>query len=303
MITQFLNDIQKKYNKYTTYIHNLSNFDSVYLIKSLYKKYKINTLFKQGKSISINSSLRIKHKGKIRTYNLKFNDCLLLLPLSLEELINSFSIETKKLPFPYKFIKKDKLQFEGRIPDYKYFYDSFDKEKYNEYLILAANYNNDWNLLNETKKYLHNDVKSLFNIIENFSKEVYELERVNITDSVSISSLALNIFLTNYYDSKKTPKYIPRKQQYVEIKQGYFGGRVEIFKNYGENLYAYDVNSLYSHVMLKDMPIGPIIKSTDPNLDNYFGFCYATVMVPDNTYNPVLPFRDEKGNVYNPTGN
>jgi hypothetical protein len=46
--------------------------------------------------------------------------------------------------------------------------------------------------------------------------------------------------------------------------------------------------------MLQDMPIGDIIKSTDPNLDNYFGFCYATVNVPNNTYNPVLPFRDDK---------
>jgi hypothetical protein len=55
--------------------------------------------------------------------------------------------------------------------------------------------------------------------------------------------------------------------------------------------------------MLNDMPIGKIIKSTDTNLDNYFGFCYASVTVPSNVKNPVLPFRNEYGEVYNPVGN
>src|SRR6202035_4376271 len=125
----------------------------------------------------------------------------------------------------------------------------------------------------ETKKYLLNDVKSLFDIINNFSKQVYELERFNITDVISISSLALNIFLTNYYDENKTPIHIPKYKQYLDIKKVYYGGRVEVFKTYGENLYVYDVNSLYPKVMLNDMPIGNIVKSSDPNLENYFGFC------------------------------
>jgi hypothetical protein len=55
--------------------------------------------------------------------------------------------------------------------------------------------------------------------------------------------------------------------------------------------------------MLKDIPIGPLIKSSDTNLDNYFGFCYATVNVPDYINKPLLPFRYELGNVFNPTGN
>ena len=118
-----------------------------------------------------------------------------------------------------------------------------------------------------------------------------------------MSNLSFNTFLTNYYDKNKTPIHIPRINQYNEIKSAYFGGRVEVFKTYGENLHVYDVNSLYSQVMLQDMPIGNIVKSTDSNLDNYFGFCYATVNVPKNVNNPVLSYRDELGNVYNPVGN
>jgi hypothetical protein len=55
--------------------------------------------------------------------------------------------------------------------------------------------------------------------------------------------------------------------------------------------------------MLKDIPIGNSIKSTDTNLDNYFGFCYATVEVPENNHNPILPFRGDCSNIYNPIGN
>jgi hypothetical protein len=102
-----------------------------------------------------------------------------------------------------------------------------------------------------------------------------------------MSSLVLKIFLTNYYDEDKTPIYIPIYKQYLDIKNGYYGGRVEAFKTYGEDLHMYDVNSLYPHVMLKDMPIDQMYKSSDPNLDNYFGFCYATVNIPKNVNKPV----------------
>jgi hypothetical protein len=225
--------------------------------------------------------------------------------LSLEKLIEDFSIETKNLPFPYWFVTKNNLKYEGEIPNYNYFYKYFNLENYNNYLNLSKNFNKDnpWNLIEETKKYIFNDVKSLYEIIEIFNKEIYNLENYNITDVISISSLALNIFLTNYYNQNKTPIHIPRLAQYNEIKTAYFGGRVEIYKPYGEDLYIYDVNYLYPKVMLNDMPIGNLIKSSDTNLDNYFGFCYATVNVPDNINKPILPFRDELGNVYNPTGN
>jgi hypothetical protein len=156
--------------------------------------------------------------------------------------------------------------------------------------------------MEENNKYILNDVKSLYEIIEKFNKEIYDLESVNINDVVSLSSLALKVFLTNYYDVKNKPIHIPKYTQYKEIKTAYFGGRVEVFKTYGEDLYVYDVNSLYPFVMLMDIPIGNAIKSTDPNLDNYFGFCYATVEVPNDIYNPLLVFRDDIGNSYNTVG-
>jgi hypothetical protein len=96
----------------------------------------------------------------------------------------------------------------GSIPTFDYFIDNglYDSEKHGKYLELSKEFENKpWNLIEETKKYLYNDIKSLFEIIENFSKDVYDVERINITKIISISSLALKTFLTNYYDEERTP--------------------------------------------------------------------------------------------------
>jgi hypothetical protein len=70
--------------------------------------------------------VKVKEKGYKKEYKLKFNDSLLLLPLSLDKLTDALSIEIKNLPFPYMFIKKDNLDYIGDIPEYNYFYKRFD---------------------------------------------------------------------------------------------------------------------------------------------------------------------------------
>ena len=39
----------------------------------------------------------------------------------------------------------------------------------------------------------------------------------------------------------------------------------------GKNVKGYDINSLYPYAMLNNMPINKAIKSTDNDLDKYFG--------------------------------
>jgi hypothetical protein len=304
MISQFFKDIEQKYKGYTIRIHNFSKFDSLYMLKILYKMYKIGALFKDGKVISLNLSSKNKNK-KENKLKLFIKDSLKLLPLSLENLVRGFNIDTKKLLFPYRFVNKDNLNYTGPIPIFDYYTDDglCDKSKHDRYLELAKEFENKpWNLIEETKKYIYNDVKSLYEILEKFSKDVYDVESINMSDVVSISSLALKTFLTNYYDEKRTPIHIPLYKQHKDIKNAFYGGRTEVLKTYGEDLYLYDVNSLYPSVMLKDIPIGNLIKSSDTKLDNYFGFCYVTVEVPEHNNNPVLPFRGDFGNIYNPIG-
>jgi hypothetical protein len=301
MISQFFTDIEKIYKDYTIRIHNFSSFDSLYMLKILYQKYKTRPLFKDGKVISLNLSSKSK-KDKFKMF---IKDSLKLLPLSLEKLIKGFNIDTQKLLFPYKFVNKDNLNYIGPIPTFDYYINNgvYEKSKHEKYLELSKEFNNKpWNLIEETKKYIYNDIKSLYEIIEKFSKDVYDVESINISDVVSISSLTLKIFLTNYYDSERTPIHIPRYKQHKDIKYAYYGGRTEVFKTYVEDSYLYDVNSLYPSVMLKDIPVGNLVKSSDKNLDNYFGFCYVTVEVPENCKKPVLAYRDNQGNINNPVG-
>src|SRR5271154_5831703 len=95
MIERFIEDLQIKFNKYTIYFHNLSNFDGIFLLKILYKKYKTKILFKDEKSISINISDKKDNNKKIKknTFNLNFKDSLLLLPMSLVKIILTIKVK------------------------------------------------------------------------------------------------------------------------------------------------------------------------------------------------------------------
>jgi hypothetical protein len=108
MINDFLLDIEKVSNKHTIYIHNLSSFDSLFMLKALYNNYLTKPMFKDNKIISINVKKIINKNNKKYIF---FKDSLLLLPMSLEKLISSFNIKTKKLPFPYLFVNKDNLNY------------------------------------------------------------------------------------------------------------------------------------------------------------------------------------------------
>src|SRR6202011_5620956 len=59
--------------------------------------------------------------------------------------------------------------------------------------------------------------------------------------------------LKNYIKDSKLP-LINKFNIFNFMHLGYYGGRTEVFKPYGKNLYYYDINSLYPHVALKNMP-------------------------------------------------
>ena len=70
------------------------------------------------------------------------------------------------------------------------------------------------------------------------------------------------------------------------IKRGYTGGSVDVIKPYGENIYRYDVNSLYPFITINRlMPVG---KATyfEVNIyqfeNNSFGIFEVEVHAPNN---------------------
>ncbi|KAJ3220452.1 hypothetical protein HK099_004345 [Clydaea vesicula] len=154
----------------------------------------------------------------------------MLLPNSLRDLCNSMQISYKKGFFPYTFPNASNLNYIGITP-----IDHFNQED-KIYVEIV----NNWSLKNETIKYLHLDLMALYNILFKVSKSIYNKFYLNITSSVSLPSLAMK-------------------------EGGYYGGLVDVYETFGENLFYYDVNSLYPFAMLKDMPVGnpvePVRKS------------------------------------------
>jgi hypothetical protein len=92
-----------------------------------------------------------------------------------------------------------------------------------------------------------------------------------------------------------------------DIRQGYYGGATDMYKPAGDNIYTYDVNSLYPYAtfpMLKPMPL-EFIRYHDEisDMDTFFGYILAEITCPKDMKIPLLPFRNKDTNeVLYPTG-
>lgn len=123
---------------------------------------------------------------------------------------------------------------------------------------------------------------------------------------ITLPSLALTIFRKAFYDPDKTPIGIQNGNEDGFIRRGYYGGHADVYKPRGENLFYYDINSLYPYVMKAfPMPVGKPKWVGDLhsfNIEDLFGFIEAYVICPPSIHKPVLPYRDERGVLIFPTG-
>jgi DNA polymerase type B, organellar and viral len=124
--------------------------------------------------------------------------------------------------------------------------------------------------------------------------------KYNLTDRTTLPGIAYDIWAINYYDQEIGLKLLKGPIE-KEIRSGYFGGNVNVYKHKGLKLYIYDINSQYPYALCQAMPIGNPVFSTNSNLWDYFGFIYAEVIpplnMPDQWY--VLLGRDSNGNRMN----
>lgn len=88
---------------------------------------------------------------------------------------------------------------------------------------------------------------TLHKVINEFNKNIFNLFRINIHKYPTISSLAFAIYRSNFLFDFKIP--LISGQIYDDLKKGYTGGAVDVYKPYGENIFRYDVNSLYPYIM------------------------------------------------------
>ena len=287
LTTCITNLLQRKYNGYKVYVHNLSNFDGIFLLRILSNVPGFNLLptMKDGKLINLNLSKLISNKK----YQIDFRDSLLMLPLSLRRLCKAFNVDlaSSKSIFPYDFINLSDTSYDyaGIVPDYEYF-SRVDKSDYDIY----KNKYITWNLKKETIKYCELDCISLYKVLESFNELIYNKYKLNIHRFPTLPSLAFSIYKTHFMIEKLIPRI--GAEIYGFIRAGYTGGHTDVYKPYAENVYAYDVNSLYPSVMRNnDMPVGTpkyfefseSISISDflKHFNNPFGFFEVDVETPD----------------------
>src|ERR1700692_1673194 len=192
----------RKYTGYKIYVHNLSNFDGIFLLKVLSQidNIHIYPTIKDGKMINI----KLTYDG-INQYNISFRDSYLMLPSSLSKLTKQFNVSNKTL-FPYNFIndkfnKNINLNYIGKVPAIKYFI-NLTLDQYIEY---KQNFINNWSLKDETINYCSTNCISLYQVIEKFNNLIFDNFTLNIYKYPTLSSLALAIFRTNYLNDYEVP--------------------------------------------------------------------------------------------------
>ena len=289
--------LKRCYNGYKVYLHNFSSFDGIFLTGIIANLEECNVqkcILNDGKILDI--QLSNKPINNSRKYSISFRDSLLMLPSKLKDLSKYFETEQQKTLFPHKFLNNDiiKLDYVGEVPEIKYF-DNIKVKDYNQY---KNNYNK-WYLENEILLYCENDVKCLWHVIKKFQKNIYKRYMIDINNYLTLPSLTLGIYRTQYLKENTIPKIIGL--MYWDIKQSYTGGSVDVYKTFGKNILRYDVNSLYPSVMQEyPSPTGNIYSFNGNILlkdCNAFGFFYVKVRSP-NINIPIL-----QNKVKTPNGN
>lgn len=133
-------------------------------------------------------------------------------------------------------------------------------------------------------------------------------------------STSMKIFRRRYLGRKGSVKRIARYAHWQDcenkekcsgcahswVRMGYYGGRTELFRTYGEGLHYYDINSSYAASMHEDMPVGD--RTVTDHLDwrmaeRNAGFVECLVEIPAECEIPPLPHRSKTtGKLTFPTG-
>lgn len=101
--------------------------------------------------------------------------------------------------------------------------------------------------------------------------------KVNSHSHMTLPSIAMRTFVTRH--SKKQIPLIKSGAMQSNIRESYHGGNTEVYRPKGENLYYYDVNSLYPFASLNPMPGLNVVhgKFNDSKLEDLFGFFHCEI--------------------------
>lgn len=213
-----------------------------------------------------------------------------IIPLSVDSL--SKTTNFKKLIFPHKFVSLATLDYKGQIPSSDYFES---KEDYNNFKKKHLIFN-----LRETViEYCSNDVRIVHEVLINIIGILNVYNKKLIAHSYSFSSIAYKMF-TFQFDNYKITKLKTYKTHSLYFRNGYYGGRCEVFGNPSKDelIHYFDFKGMYASCMLEKYPLGkPVFKEKNLNVTK-IGF--HTIKFKCDSYLPFLPIKSQK--LYFPNG-
>ena len=301
-----------KYDRRTWYIHNFGGYDCTYILYAIIEANKKSIKKGQGEIYKITTTFRddriIKLYVKKDKYTMNIVDSYSILGFNLYDLCVTYETDIRKSIFPYMFITEKTLYYKGIKPGLE-FWEKPDSMKNKDFIdLFNAIPSDEWDAKTFTLDYLENDLLSLHEIMSIFSNQIFKDHGVQVTNNLTISGLALDIYLRNYH--KNTIPLINRRGIFEDIKKSYYGGIDEVYiptNSDDSRLYNYDVNSLYPYASLNPMPgmestfernIDRVLDPTDKEL---FGFFYC-VIESNNNYLGLLPHKDISGSIISPVG-
>jgi hypothetical protein len=143
---------------------------------------------------------------------------------------------------------------------------------------------------NKLLSYLENDCLCLYEVLHKFFNSDFVVE-----PKMTIASQALNTFQKRFLENSEIVKMKLKDENYFR-ENFYSGGRVEVFKGYGENVNVYDVNSLFPFAMLNEMPCGEYVHTRSFHKD-LIGFYEVEMNFPAEYISPLL-VKTEKKNYF-----
>jgi DNA polymerase type B, organellar and viral len=246
----------------------LGSFDGFFIYKALSNSFKPEEV-----SCLIDSHNKfIQISLELKNIKIVFKDSYRVFQVSLKDLCSILSVQGKS---------------------------SIYKEEY--HTISLFNKENS-KMLEEFKEYSLQDSNCLYDCINKLQELYIHDYNVDITTILSTSTLSMLIFRTKFLKVK-----IPVLKRIDDsfIRQGYFGGATDYYKMKAENIYYYDVNSLYPYAMKQPMPYELLRKvkifENNFNLNNFFGFLKVEVNSSRDIPIPLLPCKYQGKTIY-PTG-
>src|SRR5205085_1960608 len=157
---------------------------------------------------------------------------LQIIPGGLGKLAKAFNVQTMKEHFPHYWDPiahgYPNLEYTGPIPSYEFFESK--RTSLQEWKLLDKECGNNWNFLEYSYKYLHSDVKALFQILCSFFSEIGDTFQVNAIRNCSVPGIAFKTWKGHQLPiiHKNNQHICDLSQSYDSfLRQSYLGGIVD----------------------------------------------------------------------------